>query len=370
MLWGAWYGFFHRGQGDPAVTRRFWVRFGIGYTLFALALTVDPGPPLAEALIGLAFLTGVGVLSWGVVFGARRVGRRDNVAVRGSLARAGAGVALMALSFVFAPFTTTDAPEDNSRQAAAAPATPVPAAPASIPPQPSPVAPAGAPSDAQQAVVVSVDDGDEIQLSPPATGTIFPSTATVRVRLLNIEATDPGQCSHREAADHLRELAPVGSEVWVRQDRQLQDSDGRFLLHVWNESGVFTNKSMVADGFAKSRADSPNTTRWAEISAEQYQAQSRNVGVWAGCPYFGAPESGDPSPKPRPKPQPDPQPNPSPESSPETSESESDSSDDSNSAYYENCTAAKSAGAAPLHRGEPGYGSHLDRDGDGTACES
>jgi|SRR5699024_4144500 len=39
------------------------------------------------------------------------------------------------------------------------------------------------------------------------------------------------------------------------------------------------------------------------------------------------------------------------------------------SAYYENCTAAREAGAAPVHRGEPGYGTHLDRDGDGIGCE-
>ena len=40
------------------------------------------------------------------------------------------------------------------------------------------------------------------------------------------------------------------------------------------------------------------------------------------------------------------------------------------SAYYENCTAARSAGAAPLYAGDPGYRSGLDRDGDGVACES
>lgn len=39
------------------------------------------------------------------------------------------------------------------------------------------------------------------------------------------------------------------------------------------------------------------------------------------------------------------------------------------SAYYENCTAAREAGAAPVHRGEPGYGTHLDRDGDGIGWE-
>ncbi|TFC28762.1 DUF1524 domain-containing protein [Cryobacterium sp. TMT1-3] len=37
--------------------------------------------------------------------------------------------------------------------------------------------------------------------------------------------------------------------------------------------------------------------------------------------------------------------------------------------YFENCTAAREAGAAPVHSGDPGYGRHLDRDGDGTGCE-
>ena len=36
---------------------------------------------------------------------------------------------------------------------------------------------------------------------------------------------------------------------------------------------------------------------------------------------------------------------------------------------YANCTEARAAGAAPIRRGEPGYGPHLDRDNDGIACE-
>jgi len=39
------------------------------------------------------------------------------------------------------------------------------------------------------------------------------------------------------------------------------------------------------------------------------------------------------------------------------------------STYFQNCTAARAAGAAPVHRGDPGYGSHLDRDNDGVGCE-
>ncbi|MBX3665391.1 MAG: excalibur calcium-binding domain-containing protein [Burkholderiales bacterium] len=36
---------------------------------------------------------------------------------------------------------------------------------------------------------------------------------------------------------------------------------------------------------------------------------------------------------------------------------------------FRNCSEARAAGAAPIRRGEPGYAPHLDRDGDGVACE-
>jgi hypothetical protein len=39
------------------------------------------------------------------------------------------------------------------------------------------------------------------------------------------------------------------------------------------------------------------------------------------------------------------------------------------STYYANCTEARSAGAAPVYEGEPGYRAGLDRDHDGVACE-
>ena len=37
--------------------------------------------------------------------------------------------------------------------------------------------------------------------------------------------------------------------------------------------------------------------------------------------------------------------------------------------YYANCSAAARAAAAPVRVGDPGYGRHLDRDGDGVGCE-
>ena len=37
--------------------------------------------------------------------------------------------------------------------------------------------------------------------------------------------------------------------------------------------------------------------------------------------------------------------------------------------YYANCSAVRAAGKAPIYRGQPGYSSKLDRDGDGIGCE-
>ncbi|MGA1838184.1 excalibur calcium-binding domain-containing protein [Herbiconiux sp. 11R-BC] len=64
-----------------------------------------------------------------------------------------------------------------------------------------------------------------------------------------------------------------------------------------------------------------------------------------------APAESDPAPAPDPAPPAEPAPAPIPDVS------------------YANCAAARAAGAAPIHRGEPGYSSKLDRDGDGIACE-
>jgi hypothetical protein len=52
-----------------------------------------------------------------------------------------------------------------------------------------------------------------------------------------------------------------------------------------------------------------------------------------------------------------------------SSSSGTSSSGSGGSVYYQNCDAARAAGAAPVRRGDPGYDSHLDGDGDGVACE-
>ncbi|OIQ80431.1 excalibur calcium-binding domain protein [mine drainage metagenome] len=86
------------------------------------------------------------------------------------------------------------------------------------------------------------------------------------------------------------------------------------------------------------------------------------VSVLSTCPGEALPSGSAvpaaPAPAPAPAPQPAvADPAPAPAVAPNTS------------VYYANCTAARAAGAAPVHIGDPGYSTKLDRDGDGIGCE-
>lgn len=77
--------------------------------------------------------------------------------------------------------------------------------------------------------------------------------------------------------------------------------------------------------------------------------------VLGGCPGFPMPATAA---GPRPSVAVEvPSPTPSPGAAPTTS------------VYYADCDAVRAAGAAPIHRGQPGYGTHLDGDEDGIGCE-
>ena len=54
---------------------------------------------------------------------------------------------------------------------------------------------------------------------------------------------------------------------------------------------------------------------------------------------------------------------------PTSHRSSSNSGNIANPEMYPNCEAARRAGVTPIYRGQPGYSSKLDRDGDGVACE-
>jgi len=164
-------------------------------------------------------------------------------------------------------------------------------------------------------------------------------------RLQVVGLAPPGECWARAATEFARttlagkqiKVVPVaGDRVGV----QLPD-------------GSDFAETALRKGMARAEPTANST-----LTAAQAVAQQAEIGLWGGT-CKGADAVAPPPPPPPPVTKAQPVVPPPPASTP----------DPPASAYYKNCTAARAAGVTPLHRGEPGYGSHLDRDGDGIACE-
>jgi micrococcal nuclease len=104
------------------------------------------------------------------------------------------------------------------------------------------------------------------------------------------------------------------------------------------------------------------------LAAGEIAAKQAVSGLW-GPPCRGTIDAPAPAPTPTPAPIATPKPAPATKAAPPPPPVEATEEAPAHSAYYANCSAAKAAHAAPLHRGEPGYRPALDRDGDGVACE-
>lgn len=143
----------------------------------------------------------------------------------------------------------------------------------------------------------------------------------------------------RDFANDPRNLQAVGGRV------NLQKSDGDAAT--W----LPPNKSYRCT-YVERQIDVKRAYRLWVTQAEK-DAMAR---VLASCGAGSGPTTSAPSATPQ-------APSPTPQSTPPPT------APSSGSTYYANCSAARAAGVAPIHRGQPGYRSGLDRDGDGIACE-
>lgn len=136
-------------------------------------------------------------------------------------------------------------------------------------PTPSP------PSDSADAHVVSVSDGDTLQVRVDG--------AVERVRLIGINAPESDECFGDEARDALADLV-AGEDVSLVQDVSARDQFGRLLAYVFVD-GLHVNAELVLDGFAIAREYPPDTARADELAAAQREAQDAGAGMWGpdGC---------------------------------------------------------------------------------------
>ncbi|VCT92257.1 Thermonuclease [Mycolicibacterium hassiacum DSM 44199] len=191
------------------------------------------------------------------------------------------------------------------------------------------------------AVVLEVIDGDTMDIRDANRGHL-------RVRVLGIDTPEtnkpnsPVECWGPEATRFATETM-LGRRVAVVPDPTQDRTDryGRTLAYLIREDGWNYSVEAARAGMARAYVyGGAPVSRYDEIAAAEQQARAARRGLW-GPPCNGAtePVAGSSGSAPAP------------------------------TVYYRNCAEARAAGAAPLLRGQPGYRSDLDGDGDGVACE-
>lgn len=148
---------------------------------------------------------------------------------------------------------------------------------------------------------------------------------------------------------------------------QVLKTEGFGTVSVTDEHGATVLKSHYADGFQVT-AQAPGAGIKAKMS-KGVSLTVRATSAPASLVSHKPTPSTSPSPTPSSSPSSIPTPSPEPTTAEPTPEPPAQPEPALQQAYYSSCREAKAAGAAPLYRGDPGYRSGLDRDGDGVACE-
>lgn len=123
-----------------------------------------------------------------------------------------------------------------------------------------------------QPTVTKIVDGDTLDINRDG--------ETVRVRLLNIDTPEQGECLYQEATDRLIELAPPGTRVRLEHDQERKDRYGRELAAVF-AGDVFVNEQLAADGLARAVAYEPNHAYTTRMEAAQARARAAHLGIHA-----------------------------------------------------------------------------------------
>lgn len=180
---------------------------------------------------------------------------------------------------------------------------------------------------------VSAVDGDTVKLLNGRS-----------VRLLGYDTPEVDQCGY--------DMALTKMEALVRRpvklvNRSGTDAYGRILAYVKTRSGRDIGTVMLRRRLAVARYDALDGYPW-HPKQDLYRSLDATNGEIV-CP--------EPAPEPTPSPTPTVVVPVVPPVVPPVT------------VYYENCDAVRAAGKAPIYADQPGYGRHLDRDGDGVGCE-
>ena len=208
--------------------------------------------------------------------------------------------------------------------------------------------------------VTNVIDGEQIYLRD-STG--VPKT----VRAAGIDAPAASYCHGPETAEWATGFL-AGKQVTIRE---LNQATGTVVALTLSD-GTDYSTAALEGGNAKYLANLSDSTYAAALQAAETTARTAGTGLW-GPPCIGTIDGPTPVPTTTPQAPPPTTDAPAPttttvnRTTPPPPAPTSEQHDDAVS--YKNCDAVRAAGKAPLLRGQPGYSSKLDRDGDGVACE-
>lgn len=110
----------------------------------------------------------------------------------------------------------------------------------------------------------------------------------IRIRMLNVDAPETGECYGAEAKENLVE-GLLGREVVLEKDQSARDNYGRLLRYVFTyeenpeTDSELVNAEVVRQGFALEDYVSPNRRYLSQIQAGEREAQEEGVGIWGEC---------------------------------------------------------------------------------------
>jgi endonuclease YncB( thermonuclease family) len=163
-----------------------------------------------------------------------------------------------------------------------------------------------------------------------------------RVRIIGIDTPERGECGFGEASSAMARLVDGEQVELVAGARDDRDRYGRVLRYV-DVGGVDAGLTLIQQGLAIARYDSRDGYGRHDREDTYVAADRATEHVCSAAA-------------------------PAPSSAPPPSSTSTGPGTGPGGAW-KNCAEARAHGAAPVHRGDPGYGGHLDRDDDGIGCE-
>jgi micrococcal nuclease len=204
-----------------------------------------------------------------------------------------------------------------------------------------------------KAKVTRVVDGDTLEID------LNGKKETVRLVLVDTpetkHPTKPVQPFGKEASEFTKSSLE-GKDITLEKDVTERDRYGRLLMYVYLGDKMF-NETLLEQGLARVAVYQPDVKYIDKFRALQKKAQESGIGIWSIENYASEKGYNDSVESPAPKAV-------EPKSVPIPVESQSNQT-----VSYGSCKEVKAAGKAPIHKGDPGYSTKLDRDGDGVACE-